>query len=175
LLGRSSKSTRGRWIGQTFLLPEAMVHITEKFFRTDGHMDFLNHICDVASEKGNTYFVFDRGRRLRFRNAVASALSWIRRTRRCQAALENALLCPPECHPQPAKDRLSVKRDDSQLFSKIAERMELGSRPIWKRNSLSRNCCHWVKKDHWRCSPWIGWVPVPENETGQFFSSAWLT
>ncbi len=41
--------------------PKPMVHITEKFFKTPGHMDFLHHICDVASEKGNTYFVFDRG------------------------------------------------------------------------------------------------------------------
>jgi ribonucleoside-triphosphate reductase len=47
--------------GRPFFFPKPMVHITEKFFRTPGHLDFLNHICEVASEKGNTYFVFDRG------------------------------------------------------------------------------------------------------------------
>ena len=47
--------------GRPFFFPKPMVHITEKFFKTPGHMDFLHHICDVASEKGNTYFVFDRG------------------------------------------------------------------------------------------------------------------
>lgn len=47
--------------GRPFFFPKPIVHITEKFFRTEGHMDFLYHICDVASEKGNTYFVFDRG------------------------------------------------------------------------------------------------------------------
>ncbi len=35
--------------------------MTEKFFRTDAHDEFLNKICRVASEKCKTYFVFDRG------------------------------------------------------------------------------------------------------------------
>jgi len=47
--------------GRPFFFPKPLVHITEKFFGTRGHGDFLRHICDVASEKGNTYFVFDRG------------------------------------------------------------------------------------------------------------------
>lgn len=47
--------------GRPFFFPKPLVHITEKFFRTPGHEDFLNLICQVASEKGNTYFVFDRG------------------------------------------------------------------------------------------------------------------
>jgi ribonucleoside-triphosphate reductase len=47
--------------GRPFFFPKPLVHITEKFFKTPGHLDFLDHICDVASEKGNTYFVFDRG------------------------------------------------------------------------------------------------------------------
>jgi ribonucleoside-triphosphate reductase len=51
----------GDGTGRPFFFPKPLVHITEKFFQTEGHKDFLNHICDVASEKGNTYFVFDRG------------------------------------------------------------------------------------------------------------------
>ncbi|MBU0730914.1 MAG: anaerobic ribonucleoside-triphosphate reductase [Proteobacteria bacterium] len=47
--------------GRPFFFPKPLVHITEKFFKTEGHMDFLHHICEVASDKGNTYFVFDRG------------------------------------------------------------------------------------------------------------------
>ncbi|OPX62409.1 MAG: anaerobic ribonucleoside triphosphate reductase [Methanomassiliicoccales archaeon PtaB.Bin134] len=35
--------------------------MTEKFFKTDGHQEFLHKICTTATEKGNTYFVFDRG------------------------------------------------------------------------------------------------------------------
>ena len=51
----------GDAVGRPFFFPKPLVHITEKFFQTPGHMEFLHHICDVAAEKGNTYFVFDRG------------------------------------------------------------------------------------------------------------------
>ncbi|MEO0114454.1 MAG: anaerobic ribonucleoside-triphosphate reductase [candidate division WOR-3 bacterium] len=47
--------------GRPFFFPKPLVHITERFFATPGYMDFLYHISDVAAEKGNTYFVFDRG------------------------------------------------------------------------------------------------------------------
>ncbi len=47
--------------GRPFFFPKPLVHITEKFFTTPGHEDFLRHISMVATEKGNTYFVFDRG------------------------------------------------------------------------------------------------------------------
>ncbi len=47
--------------GRPFFFPKPLVHMTNKFFDTPGSGDFLNHICDVAAERGNTYFVFDRG------------------------------------------------------------------------------------------------------------------
>jgi ribonucleoside-triphosphate reductase len=52
---------QGDGSGRPFFFPKPLVHITERFFKTDGWQDFLYHICDVASKKGNTYFVFDRG------------------------------------------------------------------------------------------------------------------
>jgi anaerobic ribonucleoside-triphosphate reductase len=51
----------GDAMGRPFFFPKPNVHMTEKFFHTDGHEEFLNKISKVASEKGNTYFVFDRG------------------------------------------------------------------------------------------------------------------
>jgi ribonucleoside-triphosphate reductase len=51
----------GDGTGRPFFFPKPLVHITEKFFKTDGCAEFLHHICDIASEKGTTYFVFDRG------------------------------------------------------------------------------------------------------------------
>lgn len=51
----------GDGTGRPFFFPKPLVHITEKFFKTEGHEEFLHQICDVASEKGTTYFVFDRG------------------------------------------------------------------------------------------------------------------
>ncbi len=47
--------------GRPFFFPKPLVHMTEKFFKTEGHEKFLRHISEVASEMGNTYFVFDRG------------------------------------------------------------------------------------------------------------------
>ncbi|MEO0082075.1 MAG: anaerobic ribonucleoside-triphosphate reductase [candidate division WOR-3 bacterium] len=47
--------------GRPFFFPKPLVHLTSKFFRTPRWQDFLHHICDVAAERGNTYFVFDRG------------------------------------------------------------------------------------------------------------------
>ena len=51
----------GDGAGRPFFFPKPLVHITEDFFKTPGREDFLHVICQVAAEKGNTYFVFDRG------------------------------------------------------------------------------------------------------------------
>lgn len=51
---------KGDAAGRPFVFPRPMVHITENFFQTPGHRDFLTQICRVALEKGNTHFVLDR-------------------------------------------------------------------------------------------------------------------
>ncbi|MEO0095387.1 MAG: anaerobic ribonucleoside-triphosphate reductase [candidate division WOR-3 bacterium] len=51
----------GDGTGRPFFFPKPLVHITEDFFRTPGWQDFLSHIADVSSKRGNTYYVFDRG------------------------------------------------------------------------------------------------------------------
>ncbi|SEM58064.1 ribonucleoside-triphosphate reductase class III catalytic subunit [Syntrophus gentianae] len=51
--------------GQPFVFPRPIVHLSEGFFRTPGWEAFLEHLCDVAADKGNPFFVFDRGGLLR--------------------------------------------------------------------------------------------------------------
>ncbi|HEX7318991.1 MAG TPA: anaerobic ribonucleoside-triphosphate reductase [bacterium] len=51
----------GDGTGRPFFFPKPLVHITEDFFRTPRWEDFLNHIAEVSSRRGNTYYVFDRG------------------------------------------------------------------------------------------------------------------
>ncbi|MDI6731007.1 MAG: anaerobic ribonucleoside-triphosphate reductase [Candidatus Margulisbacteria bacterium] len=51
----------GDGAGRPFFFPKPLVHMTEKFFKTPGHEEFLLHISEVATEMGNTYYVFDRG------------------------------------------------------------------------------------------------------------------
>jgi anaerobic ribonucleoside-triphosphate reductase len=112
--------------GRPFFFPKPMVHITEKFFRTEGHMDFLHHICEVASAKGNTYFVFDRGETAKISECCRLSFKldqtdlddarepW--RMRYC--ALQNVTLNLPRI------GYLS-KGDDTLLFTKISEFMEM--------------------------------------------------
>lgn len=47
--------------GRPFFFPKPLVHMTEKFFQTPRHEEFLMHIAEVSTEMGNTYYVFDRG------------------------------------------------------------------------------------------------------------------
>ncbi|MDI6900361.1 MAG: anaerobic ribonucleoside-triphosphate reductase [Anaerosomatales bacterium] len=52
---------RGDATGKTFVFPKPLLHVSEDFFRADGHEEFLDLACEVASRQGITYFVFDRG------------------------------------------------------------------------------------------------------------------
>ncbi len=47
--------------GRPFFFPKPEVHITDRLFETPGNEEFMHKICKLASEMGNTYFVFDRG------------------------------------------------------------------------------------------------------------------
>jgi len=52
---------RGDATGKTFVFPKPLLHISDDFFLTPGHEEFLTLACRVASSQGITYFVFDRG------------------------------------------------------------------------------------------------------------------
>jgi ribonucleoside-triphosphate reductase len=116
----------GDGTGRPFFFPKPLVHITEKFFATDGHEDFLNHICDVAGDKGNTYFVFDRGRtakiseccRLSFKLDDQDLNDAREPWRMRYSALQNVTLNLP---------RLGYLSDgdDAVLFSRISDLMDL--------------------------------------------------
>ena len=116
----------GDGTGRPFFFPKPLVHITEKFFATEGHEDFLNHICDVAGDKGNTYFVFDRGRtakiseccRLSFKLDDQDLNDAREPWRMRYSALQNVTLNLP---------RLGYMSngDDEVLFSRISDLMDL--------------------------------------------------
>jgi ribonucleoside-triphosphate reductase len=109
-----------------FFFPKPLVHITEKFFRTDGYKDFLDHICDVAADKGNTYFVFDRGEtakiseccRLSFKLDEFDLLDAKEPWRMRYSALQNVSLNLPRV-------AYEAKGDDTRLFNVLTERFLL--------------------------------------------------
>jgi ribonucleoside-triphosphate reductase len=116
----------GDGAGRPFFFPKPLVHITEKFFQTPGHEDFLNHICEVASVKGNTYFVFDRGQtakiseccRLSFKLEAQDLLDAREPWRMRYCALQNVTVNFPRLAYQ-------AKGNDTALFAKLAESVEL--------------------------------------------------
>jgi ribonucleoside-triphosphate reductase (formate) len=113
----------GDGAGRPFFFPKPIVHITEKFFQTDGHIDFLNHISDVASDKGNTYYVFDRGEtakiseccRLSFKLDESDLKDANEPWRMRYCALQNVSLNLPRA-------AYLAKGDDTQLFNLLTER-----------------------------------------------------
>jgi len=108
----------GDGTGRPFFFPKPLVHITDKFFRTPGHQDFLLHISDVAAEKGNTYFVFDRGEtakiseccRLSFKLEQDDLEDAKRPWRMRYCALQNVTLNLPRAG-------IAAGGDDAKLFS----------------------------------------------------------
>ena len=123
--------------GRPFFFPKPIVHITEKFFHTPGHMDFLYHISDVASDKGNTYFVFDRGEtakiseccRLSFKLEESDILDAKQPWRMRYCALQNVSLNLPRI-------AYLAHGDDAKLFSLISERFELAVKAHKEKRSF---------------------------------------
>ncbi len=112
--------------GRPFFFPKPLVHITEKFFKTKDHEAFLNHICDVASLKGNTYFVFDRGEtakiseccRLSFKLEKSDLEDAKNPWRMRYCALQNVTI-------NLARIAFEAKGDDALLFKLITDRIGL--------------------------------------------------
>jgi ribonucleoside-triphosphate reductase len=46
--------------GKPFFWPKPNLHITKKFWKTDRHEEFLEHVSEVAAKMGNPYFILDR-------------------------------------------------------------------------------------------------------------------
>lgn len=112
--------------GRPFFFPKPDVHITEKFFKTEGHEEFLHLLANVASEKGNPYFIFDRGEtakiseccRLSFKldesDLNDAKTPWKMR----YSAMQNITLNLPRV-------AYEVEGDDGKLFETITGRLEL--------------------------------------------------
>jgi ribonucleoside-triphosphate reductase len=115
--------------GRPFFFPKPLVHITEKFFQTEGWEEFLELICDVSAEKGTTYYVFDRGEtakiseccRLSFKLEKQDLEDARQPWKMRYSALQNVTLNLP---------RIAYKAggDDQKLFGELTRMMELASR-----------------------------------------------
>jgi ribonucleoside-triphosphate reductase len=130
----------GDGVGRPFFFPKPLVHMTEKFFRTPGHEAFLAHICDVATEKGNTYFVFDRGDtakiseccRLSFKLQESDLQDANEPWRMRYSALQNVTLNLPRIG-------YLAGGEDTRLFAEITKKVELAVQAhVQKRAFIER-------------------------------------
>lgn len=119
----------GDSMGRPFFFPKPLVHITEKFFQTPGHRDFLNHIAAVSAKMGNTYYVFDRGEtakiseccRLSFKLEKQDFEDAREPWRMRYSALQNVTVNLPRI-------AYEAKGSDADLFRVLSERMELAAK-----------------------------------------------
>jgi anaerobic ribonucleoside-triphosphate reductase len=116
----------GDAMGRPFFFPKPDVHITEKFFRTPGHEEFLLKISKLASEMGNTYFVFDRGTTARISeccrlaiNLDAKDLQLVKTPWKMRfSAMQNVTLNLPRI-------AYMSDHDDDRLFKNISDTMDI--------------------------------------------------
>ncbi len=123
--------------GRPFFFPKPLVHITEKLFKTEGHEKFLRHISDIAAEKGNTYFVFDRGEtakiseccRLSFKLDKTDLQDAVHPWKMRYSAMQNVTLNLPRVAYEAAGD-------DTRLFSLITERIDIAAQAHIQKKSF---------------------------------------
>lgn len=116
----------GDGCGRPFFFPKPLVHMTEKFFKTPRHEEFLMHIAEVSTEMGNTYYVFDRGDtakiseccRLSFKLEKSDLDDAAEPWRMRYSALQNVTINLP---------RIAFKADhsDAKLFEVLDQHLEL--------------------------------------------------
>ncbi|NQU16887.1 MAG: anaerobic ribonucleoside-triphosphate reductase [Candidatus Saganbacteria bacterium] len=123
--------------GRPFFFPKPLVHITDKFFKEEGHQDFLKLISDVASVMGNTYFVFDRGDtakiseccRLSFKLEKSDLEDAREPWRMRYSAIQNVTINLPRI-------AYLAEKNSSELFNKLGQAMEIAARAHRQKRSF---------------------------------------
>ncbi|MEE9517719.1 MAG: anaerobic ribonucleoside-triphosphate reductase, partial [Candidatus Adiutricales bacterium] len=127
----------GDGAGRPFFFPKPLVHITEKFFKTSGHEEFLDLICQVAAEKGNTYFIFDRDNtakiseccRLSFKLEESDLEDAKSPWRMRYSALQNVTINLPRLAFQ-------AEGDETRLMALLRERVSLAVRAHLRKKAF---------------------------------------
>ncbi|MBN1381704.1 MAG: anaerobic ribonucleoside-triphosphate reductase [Deltaproteobacteria bacterium] len=131
---------KGDATGKPFTFPRPLVHLTKAFFDAPGHEAFLEHLCEVAGEKGNPCFIFDRAivpgivddalAAVSNENKRRESLSkpWLMRL----AAIQNVTLNLPRLGYECEGDR-------HKLFVLIDQSLELmGAAHVQKKNFIEK-------------------------------------
>ncbi len=123
--------------GRPFFFPKPNVHITERFFSTQGHDEFLNNISDVASTMGNTYYVFDRGEtakiseccRLAFKLDESDLMDAKEPWKMRYSAMQNVTINLPRV-------AYNADGDDTKMYEILEDRIRLAAKAHLKKKEF---------------------------------------
>lgn len=127
----------GDGLGRPFFFPKPNVHMTEKFFVTPNYDEFLNSISGVAAEKGNTYFVFDRGNTAKISECCRLAFTLDKKDledaktpwKMRYSAMQNATINLPRI-------AYEANGNDEKLFEILEKRIELVAKAHYQKKEF---------------------------------------
>lgn len=131
---------KGDRAGRPFFWPKPNFHMTEEFWRTSGHEEFLLLASQVAAEKGNTEFFFDRGEVSRISQCCRLSFKLDKKdmeeTKRPELMRHSATSWVTVNLPRIAYE---ADHDDRKLFSLLQKRMDLAAKAhLQKRRFIKR-------------------------------------
>jgi ribonucleoside-triphosphate reductase len=131
---------QGDGSGRPFFWPKPNLHITERFWQTAGHEEFLELAAKVAAEKGNTEFFFDRGGEARISQCCRLSFKLdkkdLEETKKPELMRHSATSWVTVNLPRIAYE---ADHDEKKLFSLLEARMDLAAKVhLQKRRFIKR-------------------------------------
>lgn len=126
--------------GRPFFWPKPDFHMTENFWRTPGHEEFLELASQVAAEKGNTEFFFDRGATARISQCCRLSFKLdkkdLEETKRPELMRHSATSWVTLNLPRIAYE---ADGDEKKLFQLLKERMDIAAKAhLQKRKFIKK-------------------------------------
>jgi len=131
---------KGDGVGRPFFWPKPNFHMTESFWQTRGHQEFLQLASQVATEKGNTEFFFDRGATARISQCCRLSFKMDKKdmeeTKRPELMRHSATSWVTLNLPRIAYE---ADHDEKKLFALLKKRMDLaGKAHLQKRRFIQK-------------------------------------
>lgn len=137
LLALFREYLHGDGTGRPFFWPKPNFHMTDRFWQTKGHEEFLELASQVASEKGNTEFFFDRGETARITQCCRLSFKLdkqdLEETKKPELMRHSATSWVTV---NLARIAYEAKGDDKKLFNLLKRRMDLAAKAHLQKRLL---------------------------------------
>jgi ribonucleoside-triphosphate reductase len=140
LLALFREYLKGDGAERPFFWPKPNFHMTERFWQTKGHEEFLELASQLAAEKGNTEFFFDRGSSVRISQCCRLSFKLdeqdLKETKKPELMRHSATSWVTINLPRIAYES---DHNDKKLFSLLKKRMDLAARAhVQKRRFIKK-------------------------------------